>query len=144
MEELSFRWFTVCYLALGLLLITGGTYTLTRLSMLRGYVTGAARHEHPPTIWIKTIRYLLLFTLPSLVLSFFPFSWVELIFSIWCLIIVYTAGQMLAYWKQTANMILDNQDAIPGKLKLIAANMISIGLILFLLCYHLLSTRGTG
>lgn len=144
MEELSFRWFTVCYLALGLLLITGGTYIFTRLSMLQGYVAGTARHEHPPSIWVKSVRYLFLFTLPGLVLSFYPFSWVELIFSFWCLIIVYTAGQMLAYWKQTAKVILKNPDEITGKLKLIAANMISIGLILFLLCYHLMSTRGLG
>lgn len=141
MEELSYKWFLTYYLALGTLLATGGVYTFIRISMMKNYIIGAARHNHPPSLWTQSLKVLFYFTIPCLILSFFPFSWPELLFSIWSLIIVYVAGQMLAYWPQTSQAIIENQERVGGKIKMVAANMLSIGLILFLLGYYL-TTKG--
>lgn len=141
MEELSYNWFMTYYLAMGTLLLTGGIYSLIRISMIKDYLLGAAGDEHPPSLWIQSLKGLFYFTLPCLLFSFFPFSWPELLFSIWCLIIVYMAGQLLAYWPQTSRAILQNREQLRGKIKWVAGNMLSIGIILFLLCYYLI-TKG--
>lgn len=137
MEVISFRWFSIFYLALGTLLMTGGIYMIARRAAVTMYVIGASSLEKPPAAWIYIARYLLLFTIPCLFLSFFPLSWPELLFSVWLLVIIYTAGQLLVHWPQISKMIRRNQSQIPAKIIFIAANMLSLGLIMFLLYYHL-------
>lgn len=137
MEELSFRWFSLYYIVLGTVLMTGGGYTLIKLQGVSSYVKNVATQERPPSIWIGTIKYLFLFTIPCLILSFFPFSWPELIFSIWCLIIVYTVGQLLVYWKQTSEAIRRISGQLPRKIRFVSFNLLSLGFIMFLLFYHL-------
>ena len=73
METFALRWFSLFYLTLGVLLTTLGIYLLIRLRQFVTYIQGAATLDRPPVTWVQTIRYLLLFTLPGLVLSFFPF-----------------------------------------------------------------------
>lgn len=142
METFALRWFSLFYLTLGVLLTTLGIYLLIRLRQFVTYIQGAATLDRPPVTWVQTIRYLLLFTLPGLVLAFFPFSWVELLFSLWGLVIVFTAGQLLVHWEQTAEVIRQQHDRLPRQLRFIAANLISLGLIMFLLYFHLQNSFG--
>lgn len=144
MKGLSFSWFSLYYPVLGILLITGGGYILARLQKVLSYLKTAATFDKPPSIWIGVIKYLFLFTIPCLILSFFPLSWPELIFSVWCLIIVYTVGQLLVHWKQTAAAISKNISQLPRKTRFIAYNMLSLGFIMFLLFYHLQSRGAAG
>ena len=141
-ETFALRWFSLYYLTLGVLLITSGIYLLIRLDQFLVYIKGAVTLDKPPVTWIQSVRYLLLFTIPGLILSFFPFSWVELLFSLWCLVIVFTAGQFLLHWKQTAEAIRQNEERLPVRLRFIAANLISLGLIMFLLYFNLQSSFG--
>lgn len=139
MKGLSYSWFSLYYPLLGILLITGGLYILFKLQKVLSYLKHAATLDKPPSIWIGAIKYLFLFTIPCLVFSFIPLSWPELIFSVWCLIIVYTIGQLLVHWKQTAQAINNNVGQLPRKARFIAYNMLSLGFIMFLLFYHLQS-----
>jgi len=141
-ETFALRWFSLCYLTLGVLLVTAGIYLLIRLNQFIVYIKGAVTLDNPPVTWIQSVRYLLLFTIPGLILSFFPFSWVELLFSLWCLVIVFTAGQFLLHWNQTAEAIRQNEERLPVRLRFIAANLISLGLIMFLLYFNLQSSFG--
>lgn len=143
MEELSFRWFSVYYLTFGVLLISGGIYLFIKIRAATTYLIEISASEKPPGIWIGIIKYLLLFTVPCLILSFFPFSWPELVFSVWSLIIIYTSGQLLIYWKQSASVIRRNIEQLPQKIRFLAFNLLSLGLIMFLLYYHL-HTRVAG
>ena len=138
MEAFSTQWFTAYYVSLGALLISYGLYLFLRTENVKHYLIEAAGHESPPRIWKTVLKYLLLFTIPGLILSFFPFSWIELLFSIWCLAIIYVCGQLILMWKHTAQAILKNSDQLRGKIRIAAANMISIGIILFLLTFILL------
>lgn len=141
MEEFSYKWFMTFYLAFGTLLLTGGTFIFGRICKIKSYILNAAREEHPPSLWIQSLKMLFFFTFPCLILSFFPFSWPELLFTIWCLILVVIVGQLLVYWPQTSQAILQNEGRLSGKIKLAATNMLSIGIILFLLSYYL-TTKG--
>jgi hypothetical protein len=139
MEELSFRWFSLYYLALGTLLITGGGYIFARIQAVATFIEHAANLEHPPGIWVRIVKYFFMFSIPCLIFSFFPFSWPEFIFSIWCMIIVFTTGQLLAQWKHTSRAITENTEQISKKTRFISFNMVSLGFIMFLLFYHLQS-----
>jgi len=141
MEELSFKWFSAYYLTLGVLLFSAGIYVFLKIGAVTTYLNHISSNEKPPGVWVGIVRYMLLFTVPCLILSFFPFSWPELVFSVWCLIIIYTTGQLLVYWKQSAAVIQKNLDQLPRKIRFTAFNMLSIGLIMFLLYYHL-NSRG--
>lgn len=144
MENFSVQWFTAYYVALGALLISYGAYLFFRTDYVREFLLDAAGHEKPPGIWRSVLKYLLLFTIPGLILSFLPFSWIELLFSIWCLIIIYVCGQLILMWEHTAHAILENSDQLIRKIRIAAANMISIGIILFLLTYILLERNNPG
>jgi hypothetical protein len=138
MENFSTQWFTAYYLSLGALLLSYGIYLLVKTESIRQFLVDAAADEQPPNVWRTVLKYLLLFTIPGLILSFFPLSWIELIFSIWSLFIIFMAGQLLLLWSQTSRAIIKAGDELLKKIRYVAANMIIIGIVLFMLCYLLL------
>ncbi|TVQ05122.1 MAG: hypothetical protein EA359_04035 [Balneolaceae bacterium] len=138
MENFSTQWFTAYYLSLGALLLSYGIYLMFKTESIRQFLVDAAADEQPPKVWRTVLKYLLLFTIPGLVLSFFPLSWIELIFSLWSLFIIFMAGQLLLLWPQTSRAIIKAGDELLKKIRYVAANMIIIGIVLFMLCYLLL------
>ena len=138
MENFSTQWFTAYYVSLGALLISYGIYLLFKTEAIKQFLIAAADEKKPPDVWRSVLKYLLLFTIPGMILSFFPFSWIELIFSLWCFFIIFMAGQLLVMWPQTSRAIREAGDELNKKIRYVGANMITIGLILFMLCYLLL------
>jgi len=140
LSSFSAQWFTAYYLTLGTLLIGYGIYLLVKQHEMADYLkVVASSYEEPPRAFRSVLKYLLLFTLPGLILSFFPFSWVELLFSIWSLIIIYTIGQMLLQWSVVAKQILAMAGELHKKVRFAGINMISIGVVVFMLCFILIS-----
>lgn len=139
-SSFSAQWFTAYYLTLGSLLIGYGIYLLVKQYEMADYLKDvASSYEEPPRALRSVLKYLLLFTLPGLILSFFPFSWIELLFSIWSLIIIYTVGQMLLQWNAVSKQILALGSILPKKVRFAGINMISIGVVVFMLCFLLIS-----
>ena len=142
MENFSAQWFLAYYLSLGALLLGFGFFLFAKTDQIREFITDAAEQEKPPAVWKTILKYLFLFTIPGLILSFFPFSWIELIFSLWCLVIIYFAGQFTLLWPHTSAAIRKAGDQLNKKIRFAAINMISTGIIIFLLAYILLQSRG--
>ncbi len=138
MEHFSTQWFLAYYIALGALLVSFGLYLLIKTGIVKEFLLTVSDEEKPPSLWRKVLKYFLLFTIPCFVLSFFPFSWVELFFSIWSLLIVFMLGQLLVMWPQTSKAIQEQSEELEKKIRFVAANLLSIGIILFLLCYVLI------
>lgn len=138
MEHFSTQWFMAYYIALGAMLVSFGIYLLIKTDIVKEFLINTASKKKPPVLWRKVLKYFLFFTIPCLVLSFFPFSWVELFFSVWSLLIVFMLGQLLVMWPQTSQAIIEMVDELERKIRFVAANLISIGIILFLLCYVLI------
>lgn len=143
MENFSAQWFLAYYLSLGALLLSYGIYLLLKNNAIHERLISAAGGPQPPAAWRKVLKYLLLFTIPGIILSFFPFSWIELLFSIWSLFIIFMGGQLLVMWPHTSKAILDSRDQISRKIRYVAFNMITIGVILFMLAYILLERTRT-
>ncbi|TVR29057.1 MAG: hypothetical protein EA390_10425 [Balneolaceae bacterium] len=138
MENFSTQWFTAYYLSLGALLISYSLYLFIKTDSMKDYLLNAAENETPPSAWRSILKYLLLFTIPCIVLSFTPFSWIELLFSLWSLIIIFVGGQLLLLWPHTSKAIKTMKGELNRKIRIVAANMLSIGIILFLLTYILI------
>lgn len=143
LTSFSAQWFTAYYIALGSLLISYGIYLLVKQHLMADYLRDVAKtYDEPPQVFRSVLKYLLLFSLPGLLLSFFPFSWIELIFSIWVLIIIYTVGQILLQWPAVSKQILAVGGELHKKIRFAGINMISIGVVLFMLCFVLISNTG--
>jgi len=138
MENFSAQWFTAYYISLGALLLSYGIYLLIKTETIKEYLLSSAEEKAPPRIWRTVLKYLLLFTIPGFILAFFPFSWIELLFMIWSFFIIFMAGQLLVLWPQTSRAIEKSEGELKKKIRYVAINMITIGLILFMLCYLLI------
>ncbi|WP_445666528.1 hypothetical protein [Fodinibius sp. AD559] len=134
LESFSTKWFALYYSVLAISLIGTGGYFILKKDQIANYLINKADHKKPPTLFIRILKYLFLFTLPGLVLSFTPFSWIELLFTIWSLFVVYIAGLQLVRWEQSRTLIKANQQ-LPGIIKRSGAIMVAVGSAIFLLAY---------
>lgn len=135
MEAFSQKWFAMYYPLLGILVLGVGFALLISYNKFRHYLTKQAQNKQPPAAIRNILKYLFLFTIPCLILSFIPFSWIELLFSIWSLIIVYMAGLQLVRWEQRRTLIRENPDKLEGYIRLTGAIMVAVGLVILLLGY---------
>lgn len=135
LEAFSAKWFTVYYLVAGCLFIGSGLYLAVKNRQFTTYLKRSAEQEKPPTLLIRILKYLLLFTLPGLLLSFTPFSWIELLFSLWSLLLVYVAGIQLVNWKHRRQLIARHADRLPEIVRSSGAIMVAVGFAIFLLAY---------
>lgn len=142
LSSYTVQWFTAYYIALGTLLLGYGIYLIVKRGEMADYLVHlASATSEAPRLFRSVLKYLLLFTLPGLLLSFFPFSWIELLFSVWCLIIIYTIGQMLLQWPVLAKQILSVKNQLPKKIRFAGINMVSLGVVMYMLCYVLISKQ---
>lgn len=137
MTEIAIRWFILCYLTLGITLITLGVYLLIRTKEIENYLLLQAKQPDPPFVFIQVLKFLFAFSFVCLFFSFFPFRWIEFLFSAWLLIILFTIAQFLVSWQETSRILLIRIDELSGKIRFTAANMVSLGIIMFLLYYQL-------
>ena len=135
LETLSAKWFTIYYTLVGIFLIAGGSYLAVKKRAVTNYLLESAEHEQPPGLPIKILKYFLFFTLPGLVFSFTPFSWIELLFTIWSLLLVYVAGIQLVRWKENRALVKASADRLPDLVGRSGAIMAAVGFALFLLAY---------
>lgn len=135
MEALAAKWFTIYYLVLGTILLISGLFLMAYFLKARDYLILQAQQKKPPHLLRTILKYLFLFTIPCLILSFFPFSWIELLFSLWSLLIVYTTGILIVRWEQTRLFILNKPALLERFIRLTGASMVAVSLVIFALSY---------
>ncbi|NGP77261.1 hypothetical protein G3570_11485 [Balneolaceae bacterium YR4-1] len=138
MEAFSQKWFTMYYLCLGVLVFLSGFIVMVSYRRIKNYLTREAENEDPPVALRNLLKYLFLFTIPCLVFSFMPFSWIELLFSIWSFFIVYIAGIQLVRWNQTRVLIRQNHEKLEWYILFTGAMMVAVGLVILLLAYFVI------
>lgn len=137
-EQFSTNWFILYSLAVGFLAIAGGLALILKKHKAALFFTAAANDEKPPVLLVRILKYFLLFSLPGLVLAFVPFSWIELIFTLWCLLLIYIAGIRLVRWEESRKLIKVNAGNLPDIIRRSGAIMVSVGLAIFLLAYFII------
>jgi hypothetical protein len=138
MEAFSQKWFTMYYLCLGVLVFISGFTVMGAYRRIKNYLASKTEYEKPPVALRNLLKYLFLFTIPCLVFSFMPFSWIELLFSIWSFFIVYIAGIQLVRWDQTRVLIRQNPDKLEWYIRFTGAMMVAVGLVILLLAYFVI------
>lgn len=135
MESFAQKWFTMYYLSLGVVVLVSGIVLLISFKRIRNYLLSEAENDSPPSAIKNLLKYLFLFTIPCLFFSFIPFSWIELLFSIWSFFIVYIVGIQLVRWDETRILIRQNPEKLEWYVRLTGAIMVAVGLVILLLGY---------
>jgi hypothetical protein len=138
------KWFLFYYCALGLFLTAGGLYLVFKNNRAASFLQDTAQHEKPPRILIRILKYLALFTLPGLILAFFPFAIIELLFTLWSLLLVYIAGLRLLRWDQSRRLLKAKAQLLPSIIRRSGAIMVAVALAIFLLAYLVLTQTPPG
>ena len=139
LEPLSIKWFTVYYLVLGIIAVCTGIFLIISPQHLEEYLREKAEDNQPPQLLRTILKYVLIFTIPCLILSIIPFSIVEFLFSLWSLVMVYLAGIHLVRWEKTRTLISEYDQPMTRGIRLAGAITLSAGLVMFLLSYLVLS-----
>lgn len=138
LSRITLKWFVLYYPILGVILFFAGIVLMIKADAVHSYLEAQAQNEHPPPLLRTILKYYLLFTLLCFLFSFFPFSWPELLFSLWSLIFVYTTGIQLVRWPQTRKFI----NNFPSKMRAFVfragAIMLAVSPVMFLLSYLIL------
>lgn len=129
------KWFALYYPILGLLMLVAGSGLIAKREACAQYLVDRAQHEQSPALIRQMLKYFFLFTLPCLVLAFIPFSWTELLFSIWSLVIVYAVGIQLARWPTTRHAIREHPGRARRIVRMAGAGMLAVSPVMFLLGY---------
>lgn len=137
-EQFSTNWFVLYTLAVGLLAVMGGLALILKKKKAASYFTEAASSEKPPILLVRILKYFMLFSLPGLILAFIPFSWIELLFTLWSLLLIFIAGSRLARWEESRTLIKANAENLPVAIRRSGAIMVSVGLAIFLLAYYII------
>ncbi|MBN2732424.1 MAG: hypothetical protein JXR26_08355 [Balneolaceae bacterium] len=133
--DFAAQWFTLYYLVLGIIFFCLGIGLMIKTDKILQFLQAQSRNEQPPHLLRTILKYFFLFTLPGLVLSFFPFSWPELLFSLWSLIIIYVAGIQLVRWPQTRKTIINSPDSTRSIIFKTGAIMLAVSPVMFMLAY---------
>ncbi|MGM0506095.1 MAG: hypothetical protein ACQER4_02770 [Bacteroidota bacterium] len=137
METVAIRWFSLLYPTLGILLLSSGIWLLLAQRQAGEQLISWSESEQPPAMVLSILRTFLFLALPTLLLSFWISGWVELLFSIWFLAMLFILGQLLVQWKATSTAIQSQGGRLTSRIRFMGANLISLGCILLLLLYHL-------
>jgi len=135
MDNFAAKWFALYYPVLGCIFLVAGIGLMIKTKAAFSYLHSQSENEQPPALLRSILKYFFLFTLPCLALSFFPFSWPDLLFSLWSFIIVFTAGPQLVRWPQSRKAIKDHPQKMRTIIKLTGAVMVAVSIVMFLLGY---------
>lgn len=142
-SRITLKWFALYYPILGVLLLGFGMALMIKKDAVLSYLQAQAQNEHPPPLLRTILKYFLLFTLPSLLFSFFPFAWPELLFSLWSLIIVYVGGSQLVRWAGVRRSIRKFPDRTRSLIFKTGAIMVAVSPVMFLLSYLIIQKLAT-
>lgn len=142
-EAFSIKWFAAYYTVFGLGLTAAGLHLLLNPSAFNRYLQKQTGNEQPPLLLRTILKYLFFFTIPCLILSFLPFSWPELLFSVWSLMIVYLAGSQLVRWTALRKVIAANEDSLGTVIRWTGVIMLSAAAVIILLDYLVIRRLGS-
>jgi hypothetical protein len=127
------RWFMLVYATAGILLLGGGIYLLARRDRIETYLLECARLEQPPAMWVRILRSIAWIGVLSLGWAVVTTHWIDLLFSIWSLVLIFIVGRMLTYWPALRSRLLDGSGMVDRRIGLAAFQMIALGVVMFLL-----------
>lgn len=135
LQHFSTNWFLIYYITLGSLLVMSALFWLRRPQPLHRYIMKHVEKNQKPAFILLLLRYLAIFSLLSLGLSLFPFSGIELAFSLWSLIMLYLLASILLKWQHLRKLLSSQPALLYVYIRKASLMMLSIGMVLYMLAY---------
>lgn len=135
LEHFSTNWFLIYYIMLGTALLMSALFWLRRPQPLHRYLMSHVEENQKPYFILLMLRYLAIFSLLSLVLSFFPFSPIEFAFSLWSLVMLYLLASIMLKWRHLKRPLSGNPGLLYAYIRKACLMMLSIGMVLYMLAY---------
>lgn len=138
----GFKWFTLMYPVLGGLFVATGLWCAAAEQKAELYLLDRLQLEHPPVAWLQSLRALMLIFAVSLVMGAFMRTWIEILFSVWGLALLFILARLLAGWQSLRLSIQHRSTMEPlglrNRIRLAGLQLIVLGIVMFLLLSVLL------
>jgi hypothetical protein len=95
---MSHAWFLIVYSLFGIIFLWFGGWMIFTPHHLTNYIVKTAAAEKQPRLILKWLKYFFIFSMISLIVSFYPLDLHALVFSFSSLILVFIFGRMLLSW----------------------------------------------
>lgn len=139
MEVFAYKWFIVYYFMISALFSIQGLVWLFNPNHISAQTRKTIQENKPPKKAIQIIKYLFLFSLISLVLSFFPFNWVHLVYSLWIFVMIYISGRFFLNWESFCAIWKEKKTGLERFFQRTGGFFVGIGIATFLVLYFSIS-----
>ncbi|TNE73496.1 hypothetical protein EP331_04205 [bacterium] len=135
MEAFALKWFILYYFFLSALFSIQGFIWMFSPTSISTSTRDSLDDEKAPAKAIRPLRYLFLFTVVSLILSFSPFSWVNLVYTIWIFSMMFIFGRILVNWESFRTFWKANPAGLERFFQRTGALFLMMGLATFAVLY---------
>lgn len=140
---MQYGWFLIYYAVLAVLGLWYGSGFIRQPEVFARYLIRSAEASRPPRLLLKVLRYTLIFSLLSVVLSLYPFAAAELVFSTLMLGLVFASGRVLLMWEQLRTRLRDRQHSLERFSAKAGWVLVGTAIAAAVLWVRLLSRQGT-
>jgi len=109
---MSHAWFLIVYSLFGVIFLWFGGWMIFTPHHLTNYIVKTASAEKQPRLILKWLKYFFIFSIISLLVSFYPLDIMALSFSVSCLILVFIFGRILLMWDAVRSELPKKSEAI--------------------------------
>lgn len=132
---MSYTWFLIVYALFGVVLLWFGVWMLYTPQHITNYLVKTAEAEKQPRVILKWLKYFLIFSFVSLLVSFYPVNLVGLLFSLACLIMVFVFGRILLSWNEVRDRLPHKKASIQKLARRTGGLMLTLSFLSFVLWY---------
>jgi hypothetical protein len=136
---MQYGWFLIYYFVLGAFSLWYGTGFIRQPGIPASYLITSAASAKPPRLLLKVMRYALMFTVVSLIVSLFPFALVELLFSVVLLGLIFAAGRLFLMWESIRGILGEKRESLEQFFSKVGWMLAALGMVSLALWFRLLS-----
>jgi hypothetical protein len=136
MEVFAYKWFVIGYFLLSGYFTVYGLFLMITPSTIAKKFAVYIESEKAPIPFIRTIRYLFFIGLLSSFLSFFPFKYYHLLYSLWIFMMIFTLGKTLVNWGGFCDYWKAHSDKFELFFQKLGAFFLIIGIATFVLLMY--------
>ncbi|MCC5926062.1 MAG: hypothetical protein JJU41_05825 [Bacteroidetes bacterium] len=136
---MQYGWFLIYYFVLMVFCIWYGTGFIRQPGIPAAYLITSAASSSPPRLLLKILRYALMFTFISAVLSIYPLALSELLFSVVMLGLIFAAGRLLLMWDSVRGALQQKEQSLRRMMVKTGWLLSGVGMVSLILWFRIIS-----
>ena len=137
---MQYAWFLIFYILMGAGLLWYGLGFIRQPAVFQTYLTKVCDSDKPPRLILRLLRYILMFSLASLIVSFVPFALYEMLYSVLLIVLVFTVGRLFLMWDTIRLVISEKKSAVERLTRKSGYLMVLLSILSFSLWFRLVTT----